>query len=89
MKASKAKPQLEAVKTETKQEVTHTHSTKEAPKPKSKKESTAATEIKLKRLTIDMEKPLHKRVKIWCDEQEVSMREYIIGLIEKDMKKKR
>lgn len=89
MKASPSKPQVEPLKTETKQETKEPQSEKSATKVSPKKETRAAPEIKLKRLTIDMEKPLHKRMKIWCDEQEVSMREYIIGLIEKDMKKKR
>lgn len=44
---------------------------------------------KLKRLTIDLDKRLHKLVKLRCDENEVSMRAYIIGLIETDIKKKK
>ena len=71
------------------QETKEPQSVKDVYKVNPKKEAKVAPEIKLKRLTIDMAKPLHKRVKIWCDEQEVSMREYIIGLIEKDMKRKR
>lgn len=45
--------------------------------------------VKLKRLTIDLDKKLHKLVKLHCDEIEVSMRAYIIALIETDIKKKR
>jgi len=44
---------------------------------------------KLKRLTIDLDKKLHKLVKLRCDENEVSMRAYIIGLIETDIKQKK
>lgn len=37
------------------------------------------------RLSIDVSKEVHKKMKIRCIENEVSIRDYVIGLIKKDL----
>jgi len=42
----------------------------------------------LVRITVDVLKPLHKRIKIKALNQEITIRDYIISLVEADLKKK-
>ena len=65
----------------------------EAPSPakqerKKKPVKTKGQKKDLVRITVDVMKPLHKRIKIKALNQEISIREYIISLVEADLKKK-
>lgn len=57
--------------------------TRKVPTPPVKKGSTPPTGMK--RMTFDLDKALHKKLKIKCLHDEVSMKEYIVNLIKKDM----
>ncbi len=59
----------------------------EKKKPAKSQKVKEETPIKMKRLTIDLDKALHKKLKVQCYQSEVSMREYVIGLIQKDLQK--
>ena len=69
------------------------HKAAEAPSPtkqeaKKKPVKTKAQKKDLVRITVDVLKPLHKRIKIKALNQEISIRDYIINLVEADLKKK-
>ena len=51
------------------------------------KKKTVTNKKDLVRITVDLHKPMHKKIKIKALHQETSIRDYIIGLIEKDLKK--
>ena len=61
-------------------------STKQAAKKKATK--TKVQKKDLVRITVDVLKPLHKRIKIKALNQEMTIRDYIINLVEADLKKK-
>jgi len=60
-------------------------STKQTAKKKPAK--TKMQKKDLVRITVDVLKPLHKRIKIKALNQEISIRDYIINLVEADLKK--
>ena len=40
------------------------------------------------KLTISTDKELHKKLKAYCANQGISMKDYIVGLVKKDMNNK-
>lgn len=58
------------------------------PKRVAKKKPVKTQKKDLVRITVDVHKPLHKRIKIKALNQEISIRDYIIKLVEADLKKK-
>ena len=82
-------PVVEEVRKEIRKEVIPATEAPKERKPSVKKTRKLSTNKKdLTRITVDVEKPLHKRIKIKALNQDVSIREYIINLVEKDLQKK-
>jgi len=84
---SKTRKSSEKVSTSTTtKEAELSSSTKQAKKKKSAK--TKMQKKDLVRITVDVLKPLHKRIKIKALNQEITIRDYIINLVEADLKRK-
>ena len=82
------KEQVPVVK-EVRKEVVRTEETpKEVKSPAKKSRKLSTNKKDLTRITVDVEKPLHKRIKIKALNNDLSIREYIINLIDKDLQRK-
>lgn len=71
-----------------KEDVSREEAPKERKSPVKKTRNLSTNKKDLTRITVDVEKPLHKRIKIKALNQDISIREYIINLIDKDLQKK-
>ncbi len=71
---------------ETKSIVEEPAQVKEAPKPKTKKTAKPIKE-RMVRMTIDTPEEMHLQLKIKSIQARTSMRDYVLKLIEKDLKK--
>ena len=73
---------------EVRKEVIATQAPKERKSSAKKTRKLSTNKKDLTRITVDVEKPLHKRIKIKALNNDLSIREYIINLIDKDLQKK-
>ena len=84
-----AAPVVAPIVKEVEQEATsRVEAAKERKNPVKKTRKLSTNKKDLTRITVDVEKPLHKRIKIKALNQDLSIREYIINLIDKDLQKK-